>query len=109
MWSVGILCFLWSNVYENMEILSSATACHALAQSHCAAADKPLIVILGPTASGKTDFSINLALHLGHAEIVNADSRQLYKYMNIGTAKITDDEKRGVVHHLLDMLEQLRM
>ena len=86
-------------------MLSSATACYALAQSHCAAADKPLIVILGPTASGKTDFSINLALHLGHAEIVNADSRQLYKYMNIGTAKITDDEKRGVVHHLLDMLE----
>jgi tRNA dimethylallyltransferase len=68
-------------------------------------ANLPLIVILGPTASGKTDFSISLATSLGNAEVINADSRQLYTYMNIGTAKITDDEKRGVVHHLIDVLE----
>lgn len=65
----------------------------------------PLIVVLGPTASGKTAFSVNLALHIGKAEIINADSRQLYKYLNIGTAKITDEEKRGVPHHLFDVLE----
>ncbi len=74
-------------------------------QSHVEKSTKPLIVILGPTASGKTDFSITSALFLKNTEIINVDSRQLYKYMNIGTAKITDEEKRGVVHHLLDVLE----
>ncbi|MBI2635870.1 tRNA (adenosine(37)-N6)-dimethylallyltransferase MiaA [Candidatus Peregrinibacteria bacterium] len=65
----------------------------------------PLIVILGPTASGKTAFSIDLAISAGDAEIINADSRQLYKYMNIGTAKITAEETRGVQHHMLDVLD----
>jgi tRNA dimethylallyltransferase len=72
-------------------------------------AQKPLLVILGHTASGKTAFSIDLALALQaegkNVEIINADSRQLYKGMDIGTAKITNEEKRGVVHHLLDVLD----
>lgn len=72
---------------------------------HVQNSSKPLIVILGPTASGKTDFSIAVAKKLGNAEIINADSRQLYKYMNVGTAKITEEEKRGVVHHMIDILE----
>lgn len=65
---------------------------------------KPLIVIAGPTASGKTGLSIALAKALD-GEIVSADSMQIYKYMNIGTAKPTDEEKAGIVHHLMDFLE----
>lgn len=66
---------------------------------------RPLVVVLGPTASGKTAFSIGLALSVGDAEIVNADSRQLYKYLDIGTAKISPKEMRGIPHHLLDVLD----
>lgn len=72
-------------------------------------AKKPLIVVLGPTASGKTAFSIDVAKFLDvsgkHAEIVNADSRQLYRFMNIGTAKIWPEEMEGIPHHLLDVLD----
>ncbi len=64
-----------------------------------------LIVILGPTASGKTGFSIELSKHIGNAEVVNADSRQLYKYLDIGTAKITLEEMSGIPHHLIDVLD----
>ncbi len=66
---------------------------------------KPLLVILGATASGKTTFSIELALQIPGAEIINADSRQLYKYMDIGTAKITNEEMKGVPHHLLSIVD----
>ncbi|MBM3230734.1 tRNA (adenosine(37)-N6)-dimethylallyltransferase MiaA [Candidatus Peregrinibacteria bacterium] len=71
---------------------------------------RPLIVILGPTASGKTDFSLETAETLQRefgriVEIVNADSRQLYRYLDIGTAKIRRDEMRGIAHHLLDVLD----
>ena len=60
-----------------------------------------VIVITGPTASGKTALSIALAERLG-GEIVGADSMQIYKYMDIGTAKPTGEEKRGVPHHVID-------
>jgi len=62
-----------------------------------------LIVILGPTAIGKTSLSIKLAKHFG-AEIISADSRQFYKEMAIGTAKPTEEEMDGVVHHFVDFL-----
>lgn len=65
---------------------------------------KPLIVIAGSTASGKTGLSISLAKVLG-GEIVSADSMQIYKYMNIGTAKPTEAEKEGIPHHMMDFLE----
>lgn len=65
---------------------------------------KPLIVIAGPTASGKTGLSISLAKALD-GEIVSADSMQIYKYMNIGTAKPTEEEKDGIPHHMMDILE----
>ena len=68
-------------------------------------ASKPLVVILGPTASGKTSFSIACARCIEHAEIINADSRQLYQYLDIGTAKITPEEMQGIPHHLLDVLD----
>ncbi|NOS67428.1 MAG: tRNA dimethylallyltransferase [Candidatus Peribacteraceae bacterium] len=74
-------------------------------QEFMKSASQPLIVILGPTASGKTAISIDLAVMLGNTEIVNSDSRQLYKYLNIGTAKITLEEMQDVPHHLLDILD----
>lgn len=61
-----------------------------------------LIVVLGPTAVGKSELGIEIAQHLD-GEVVNADSMQLYQGMNVGTAKLTDDERQGVVHHLLDI------
>jgi tRNA dimethylallyltransferase len=68
------------------------------------------VVIVGHTASGKTGFSIELAKKInewrgqGTAEIVNADSRQLYKGFDIGTAKITHEEMEGIPHHLINVL-----
>ncbi len=64
----------------------------------------PLIVIAGPTASGKTALSVELAKEYG-AEIVSADSMQIYKGLSIATAKPTPDEMQGVPHHLIDFLE----
>jgi tRNA dimethylallyltransferase len=61
-----------------------------------------VVVVLGPTATGKSELGIELAHRLG-GEVVNADSMQLYKGMDIGTAKLSDGERQGVVHHLLDI------
>ena len=63
---------------------------------------KKVIVIVGPTASGKTGLSVTLAKAFG-AEIINGDSVQVYRGLDIGSAKISDKEKDGVVHHLLDI------
>ena len=63
-----------------------------------------LIVICGATATGKSDLAVTLA-HEIDAEIINADSMQLYKGMDIGTAKITMEERKGVTHHLMDLLD----
>ena len=65
---------------------------------------KPLIILAGPTAVGKTKASIGLAKRIG-AEIISADSMQVYKHMDIGSAKITRSEKSGISHHLIDILE----
>jgi tRNA dimethylallyltransferase len=65
---------------------------------------KSLIVILGPTASGKSALSIEIAEH-ADGEIVNADSRQLYRGLDIGTAKINGGERRRIPHHLIDVLD----
>jgi len=64
----------------------------------------PVIAVVGPTGSGKSDLAVSLALELG-GEVINADAMQFYRGMDIGTAKITDAERRGVPHHLLDILE----
>ncbi len=64
----------------------------------------PVIVIAGPTASGKTALSIDLAQKL-NGEIVSADSMQIYKYMNIGTAKPDLNERAGIPHHMMDIIE----
>ncbi|MFC4059415.1 tRNA (adenosine(37)-N6)-dimethylallyltransferase MiaA [Planomonospora corallina] len=62
----------------------------------------PVIAVVGPTAAGKSDLAVELALELG-GEVINADSMQLYRGMDIGTAKLTPAERRGVPHHLLDV------
>ena len=64
---------------------------------------KPLIVLTGPTAVGKTKLSISLAKAV-NGEIISADSMQVYKYMDIGSAKIRPEEMDGVPHHLVDVL-----
>jgi tRNA dimethylallyltransferase len=67
-----------------------------------AAVKQRVIVVVGPTATGKSDLGLDLA-HRMNGEIVNADSMQLYRGMDVGTAKLTPDERQGVVHHLLDI------
>ena len=64
------------------------------------------IVIAGPTGVGKTKISIDLASEL-NAEIISSDSAQVYKGLNIGTAKITEKEMRGIKHHLIDIVEPI--
>lgn len=73
------------------------------------AVPKKLIAVVGPTGTGKSDLGVNLALSLIErgqpAEIVNVDSMQFYRGMDIGTAKLPSEERGGVEHHLLDWLE----
>lgn len=66
--------------------------------------ERRVIVILGPTCSGKTEVGIALALNL-KTEIISADSRQIYKYLNIGTAKPSPEELKRVKHYFIDYLE----
>lgn len=63
-----------------------------------------IFVVAGPTASGKSDFAVELALN-NSGEIISADSRQIYKGLNIGTGKITEEEMKGVPHYMLDICE----
>ncbi|MDE2808384.1 MAG: tRNA (adenosine(37)-N6)-dimethylallyltransferase MiaA [Gemmatimonadota bacterium] len=65
---------------------------------------KPLILITGPTATGKTEIALEVAQHLPKVEIISADSRQIYRYMDIGTAKPTAEQQNQCPHHLLDVL-----
>ena len=65
---------------------------------------KPIIIITGPTAVGKTSLSIGLAKRIG-GEIISADSMQVYRHMDIGSAKATKEEMDGIPHHLIDILE----
>ena len=64
----------------------------------------PIVAVVGPTAAGKSDLAVAVALRLG-GEVVNTDSMQLYRGMDIGTAKLTPEEWQGVPHHLLDVLD----
>jgi len=72
---------------------------------HCQTAGvHPVIAVVGPTATGKSDLAVALALRLG-GEVVSADAMQLYRGMDIGTAKLTEEQRRGVPHHQLDVLD----
>ena len=68
-----------------------------------------LIAVVGPTGSGKSDLGLSIVEQIfaagGNAEIINSDSMQFYRGMDIGTAKLSFAERRGVQHHLLDWLE----
>jgi tRNA dimethylallyltransferase len=64
----------------------------------------PLVAVVGPTATGKSDLGLALAEALG-GEVINADALQLYRGMDIGTAKLPVDQRRGIAHHLLDVLD----
>ncbi len=64
----------------------------------------PVIALIGPTAVGKTEFSLQLAERLG-AEIISVDSRQVYRYMDVGTDKVDRDTGRRVLHHLIDVAD----
>ncbi len=66
--------------------------------------DQPVLILVGPTAVGKTELSLQLAHHF-NCEIISVDSMQVYKYMDIGTAKISKEERGDIVHHLLDIVE----
>ena len=70
-------------------------------------AKQKIIVIVGPTASGKSDLAVLLAQKF-NGEVVSADSRQVYKGLDIGTGKITRREMRGIPHHLLDVASPKR-
>lgn len=70
----------------------------------CNIKKQPLIILTGPTAVGKTDLSISLAKAV-NGEIISADSMQVYRNMDIGTAKIMPDEMQGIRHHLIDVLD----
>src|SRR5512139_653113 len=62
-----------------------------------------LVIILGPTGAGKSKLTIELAEEFG-GEIINADSMQVYRYMDVGTAKPTREEQKRVAHHLIDIV-----
>lgn len=63
-----------------------------------------VIVVAGPTSSGKSDFAVDLALKI-NGEVVSADSRQIYRGLDIGTGKITEEEMKGVPHHMIDVCD----
>src|SRR3954466_12622430 len=64
----------------------------------------PVVAVVGATASGKTGLSLDLAERL-HGEVVNTDAMAVYRGMDVGTAKLPEAERRGVPHHLLDLLD----
>ena len=66
--------------------------------------DKEMVIIAGPTASGKSAVSVALAKKCG-GEIISADSMQVYRYMDIGSAKIRPDEMQGIIHHMIDIMD----
>ncbi|MGM0629204.1 MAG: tRNA (adenosine(37)-N6)-dimethylallyltransferase MiaA [Patescibacteria group bacterium] len=69
--------------------------------------EKPLIAVVGPTSTGKSDLAVDIALEFS-GEVVSADSRQVYQGLDIGTGKITEEEMRGVPHHMLDVASPYR-
>ena len=69
-----------------------------------AALSQPVICVVGPTASGKTDVAQLIATRLD-GEVVSADSMQVYRHMDIGSAKVTKEEMEGIPHYLIDVLD----
>ena len=74
-----------------------------MADGDTTGSERPIVAVVGATASGKTGLSLDLAERL-HGEVVNTDAMQVYRGMDIGTAKLPEAERRGIPHHLLDTL-----
>ena len=74
---------------------------------HTRAGAEPVVAVVGATATGKSDLALDLAERLG-GEVVNADAMQFYRGMDIGTAKLSHAERRGIRHHQLDVLDLVR-
>ena len=88
---------------------ASTTSWQQLVANYLKTDVTPLLVVVGQTTSGKTSFSVALARYLIEqgfkVEIINADSRQCYKYLTIGTGKILPEQMQGITHHMLDVLD----
>jgi tRNA dimethylallyltransferase len=84
-----------TRVGNGVELLTFLGYCHHMEKS-------TVYVICGPTATGKSDYAVDLALRV-RGEIISADSRQVYRGMDLGTGKITHEEMKGVPHHLIDI------
>ena len=78
------------------------TACDGSASGDVA--EHPLVAVAGPTGSGKSDLALTLAAEV-NGEIVNCDSLQVYRHFDIGTAKLPIGERRGIPHHLIDIVD----
>jgi len=83
--------------------MSSLCACQTLRVVTSAHVQRSMVAVVGPTASGKSEVGLGLAAAVG-GEIINADASQLYRGMDIGTAKLSVDERRGIAHHQIDVL-----
>ena len=92
---------LLSQPLQAGSLRSVQTLCYSVS-SVANLSEKSIYAICGPTASGKSELGIELALKLGNGEIINCDSVQIYKEIEIATAKIPLDERRGILHHLID-------
>src|SRR5579885_277956 len=68
------------------------------------AAERPMVAVAGPTGSGKSDLALTVAEEF-NGEIVNCDSLQVFRYIDIGTAKLPLEERRGIPHHLIDIVD----
>jgi tRNA dimethylallyltransferase len=101
---VGLLADWGTSRLEKVEWSVCALGGRPVVGPHVIFMKSKVIVILGPTASGKSDLGVRLAKKF-KGEIISADSRQVYKGLNIGSGKITRKEMRGVKHHLLDVVE----
>ena len=76
----------------------------AVSEASAATHHRPLIIVTGPTASGKSELALQLAKRFG-GELINADSRQVYCQLNVGTAKPSVGDRRAVPHHLIDVAQ----
>lgn len=94
----------WASVAVKAAPGIRISLCRIRKEYNMACEKKPLIILTGPTAVGKTALSVKLARAL-NGEVISADSMQVYRHMDIGSAKVTAAQMGGIAHHLIDVLE----